>query len=99
MADIIKYPTGKAYVDLTGQYLTMSSSGNQYILVVYDYDLNAIIGEPLKIHHKVDIVNGYRNLQKQLISNGSCLVLRSGHRGYKAYSLWDGVVPKPEHRL
>ena len=27
------------------------------------------------------------------------LVLRSGHRGSKAYSLWDGVVPKPEHRL
>ena len=23
----------------------------------------------------------------------------SGHRGSKAYSLWDGVVPKPEHRL
>ena len=27
------------------------------------------------------------------------LFLRSGHRGSKAYSLWDGVVPKPEHRL
>ena len=23
----------------------------------------------------------------------------SGHRGSKAYSLWDSVVPKPEHRL
>ena len=23
----------------------------------------------------------------------------SGHRGSKAYSLWDGVVPKPEHSL
>ena len=70
MADIIKYPTGKAYVDLNGQYTTMSSSGNQYILVVYDYDLNAIIEEPLKMRHKVDIVNGYRNLHKQLIING-----------------------------
>ena len=24
-----------------------------------------------------------------------CLVLRSGHRGSKAYSLWDGVVSNP----
>ena len=48
----------------------MSNSGNQYILVIYNYYLNDIIGEPLKILHKGDILNGYRSVRKQLIDNG-----------------------------
>ena len=59
MASIIEAPTGKSYGDLTGKYPTMSSSGNQYILVICDYDLNTIIGEPQKIRQKGNILNGY----------------------------------------
>ena len=29
----------------------------------------------------------------KIISDGKHRILRSGHRGSKAYSLWDGVVP------
>ena len=43
MEAIIEYTTGKSYGELTGQYPTMSSSGNKYILVIYDYDSNTII--------------------------------------------------------
>ena len=57
MAVIIEAPTGKVCGDLIGQYPTISSSGNQYILVIYDYDSNAIIGELLRIQQKVDILN------------------------------------------
>ena len=64
MTTIIEAPTGKVYGDMTGRYPTMSSSGNQYILVICDYDLNTIIGEPLKIRQKGEILNGYRNVQK-----------------------------------
>ena len=70
MASIIEAPTGKSYGDLTGQYPKMSSRGNQYILVICDYDLNAIIGELLKSRQKGDIINGYRNMHKHLSSNG-----------------------------
>ena len=69
MTAIIKDPTRKEYGDLAGRYPTMSSSGNKYILVIYYYDLNAIIVEPLKSCQKGDILNGYRNLHKQLSSN------------------------------
>ena len=48
----------------------MSSSGNQYILVIYYYNLNIIIGEPLKNLQKGYILNGYQNLHNQLSSNG-----------------------------
>ena len=37
----------KGYMDLTGRFPHKSSSGNEYILVVYDYDSNAILAEAL----------------------------------------------------
>ena len=40
--------THKAYGDLTGRFPYVSSRGNQYFLVVYDYDSNAILVEVLK---------------------------------------------------
>ena len=70
MAYIVESPTGKAYGDMTGKYPKMPSSENQYIWLIYDYDSNLIIGEPLKIPQKIDIMNGYRNLLKQLSCNG-----------------------------
>jgi hypothetical protein len=39
---------GKIYTDPTGRFPHMSSSGNQYIMVCYAYDFNAIIVEPYK---------------------------------------------------
>ena len=38
----------RAYSDLTGRFPYKSSRGNEYLLVVYDYDSNAILVEPLK---------------------------------------------------
>ena len=48
----------------------MSIIGYQYILVIYDYDYNAIISEPLKSRLKGEILNGYRNIHKLLNRNG-----------------------------
>jgi hypothetical protein len=46
---IIPFATrNTAYQDLTGRFPHTSSRGNQYILVVYDYDSNAILHNPLK---------------------------------------------------
>jgi hypothetical protein len=38
----------RAYHDLTGRFPHRSSRGNEYILVVYDYDSNAILSCPIK---------------------------------------------------
>jgi hypothetical protein len=40
--------SGRIYTDQTGCFPVTSSQGNQYILVLYDYDSNAILVEPLK---------------------------------------------------
>ena len=41
-------PTNKLYSDLTGKFVCRSFRGNQYLLIIYDYDSNTILQEPLK---------------------------------------------------
>ena len=48
MSSLIGYsPKNKAYGDLTGQFPYKSSRGNAYIYVLYHYDSNAILVEPV----------------------------------------------------
>lgn len=44
--DINNSNTG--FIDLTGRFPYRSSRGYQYLLLLYDYDSNAILVEPLK---------------------------------------------------
>ena len=37
-----------AYQDLTGRFPVKLSSGNEYVLVGYHYDVNCIIGHPVR---------------------------------------------------
>ena len=41
-------PTGRTYVDQTGKFPCTSSSCNNYVMVLYDYDSNAILMEPIR---------------------------------------------------
>jgi hypothetical protein len=53
--------------DLPGRYPVTSRKGNKYMFVLYDYDSNLIISEPIKSRNASDLVNGfdYRNLESQ----------------------------------
>ena len=50
------------YVDLTGRFPYPSSQGNQYIMVMYDYDSNAIIAEPIRNRQAANIRNAFENV-------------------------------------
>ena len=50
--------TSKAYGDITGRFPYLSSRGNQYILIIYDHDSNAILNEPLKNRSGPEIKRG-----------------------------------------
>jgi hypothetical protein len=39
--------TGMVYTDPSGKFLVLSVSGNQYILVMYEYDSNYIHAKPM----------------------------------------------------
>ena len=49
-AAILDVPTatGQVYSDLTGHFPVQSSKGNKYLLIVYDYNSNAILAKPMK---------------------------------------------------
>ena len=50
---------GKVYTKQMGRFPIRSSAGNQYILVLYDYDSNAILTEALKTIQGPEIIKAY----------------------------------------
>ena len=62
--------THKAYSDLTGRFPHRSSRGNEYILIVYDYDSNAILAEPLKSRQAAEITRGWEVINTILKKRG-----------------------------
>ena len=56
----------KAYTDLTGRFPVQSSCGNNYVLVCYSYDGNAILAEPLKNISTPKIVKAWAKVSNTL---------------------------------
>jgi hypothetical protein len=53
----IMEPTGQIYTDQTGRFVVPSSNGNNYLLILYDYDSNAIITEPMRTRSGANILD------------------------------------------
>ena len=65
-----KKETGKAYIDLTGRFPIRSDRGNEYILVGYHYEANAILATPLKSSLAGDITDAWELLHNQVAKAG-----------------------------
>jgi hypothetical protein len=50
-------------IDLPGRYPVTSRKGNKYMLVLYDYDSNLIIVEPIKSRNASHLVNGFDTIR------------------------------------
>jgi hypothetical protein len=61
---------GQIYTDQPGRFLVSSSSGNSYMLVLYDYDSNYIHVEPMPSRSKESILAAYKNAIAVLIKAG-----------------------------
>ena len=57
-------PEGTSYSDLTGRYPYKSSRGNQYLMVLYDHDTNAILVRPTKTRNAAEL----RNVTMELLT-------------------------------
>ena len=60
----------KADMDLTCRFPFCSSRGNEYILIGYNYDANAILGAPLRNRQAATITKGWNILHQQCKSSG-----------------------------
>jgi len=63
-------PTGQTHMDLTGKFITPSSAGNNYILIVYDYDSNGILAVPLPNRRADSILQAYQVAHARLCAAG-----------------------------
>ena len=63
--------TDKVFIDLTGRFPYKSSRGNEYILIAYHYDSNAILGLPLKNRRAGTITKAWTSLQEQFTKSGN----------------------------
>ena len=59
-----------AAADLTGRFPYGSSRGHQYVMVMYHWDCNVILGAPLKKRTASDIVDAWKNLNSQFLNKG-----------------------------
>ena len=63
-------PTGQVYTDQTGKFVAPSSNGNNYLCVLYDYDSNAILAEPMPSRTGKSILTAYKALHAKLCAAG-----------------------------
>ena len=63
-------PTRRTYSDLTGRFPVQSNRGANYILVVYEYDSNAILVRPLRNRSAPEIKSAFQNVVHCLTVRG-----------------------------
>ena len=54
--------SGLSYIDLAGKFPYRSAQGNEYILVAYHYDANAILVQPLKNRQAASITEAWEKI-------------------------------------
>jgi hypothetical protein len=71
-ADLLELPdtTGKIFTDQPGKFVAPSSTGNNYIFILYDYDSNAILAHPIPSRDKKHILAAYKILFNKLVTAG-----------------------------
>jgi hypothetical protein len=62
--------TNQIYTDLTGRFPKTPISGNNYILILYDYDSNSVLSAPMKNRGEKDMVRTFDLLIQALIIRG-----------------------------
>ena len=66
---IINPTPSKAYMDLTGKFPYTSSRRNKYLVVVYDYDSNAIVFEAIKSRQSKEILEAFKKCETKIATN------------------------------
>jgi hypothetical protein len=52
------------------KYTLMSSKGNKYIMILYDYDSNAILAQPIKDRTDPELLRAFQVLEQELVVRG-----------------------------
>jgi hypothetical protein len=61
---------GQIYTDQTGIFTVVSSKGNKYIMILYDYDSNAILAKPIKDRTSPELLKAFQFMEQELVARG-----------------------------
>jgi hypothetical protein len=61
---------GQIYTDQTGLFPVVSSKGNKYIMIFYDYDSNAIMVQPIKERTAAELLRAFQVIEQELVARG-----------------------------
>jgi hypothetical protein len=61
---------GQIYTDQTGRFPVVSSKGNKYIMVLYDYDSNAILAKPIRDRTAPELLKAFQFMEQELVAKG-----------------------------
>ena len=65
MYTLLSSKDGKGYMDLTERFPYRSASGNEYIMIAYNYDANAILAHPVKNQEAKSLADAWEILNKK----------------------------------
>jgi hypothetical protein len=61
---------GQIYTDQTGRFPVVSSKGNKYIMILYDYEKNAILAQPIKDRTSPELLKAFQIMEQELVAHG-----------------------------
>jgi hypothetical protein len=61
---------GQIYTDQTGIFPVVSSKGNKYIMILYDYDRNTILAQPIKDRTAPELLKAFQVMEQALVARG-----------------------------
>jgi hypothetical protein len=59
---------GQIYTDQTGRFPVVSSKGNKYIMILYDYDSNTILAQPIKDRTAPELLKAFQVMEQELVA-------------------------------
>jgi hypothetical protein len=61
---------GQICTDQTGRFPVVSSKGNKYIMILHDYDSNAILAQPIKDQKAAELLKAFQVMEQELVARG-----------------------------
>jgi hypothetical protein len=61
---------GQIYTDQTGRFPVVSTKGKKYTIILYDYDSNAILAQPIKDRTSPELLKVFQVMEQKLMSRG-----------------------------
>jgi hypothetical protein len=61
---------GQIYTDQTGRFPVVSSKVNKYIMLLYYYDSNAILTQPIKDRTAPELLKAFQVMEQELVARG-----------------------------